>query len=326
MTQSELNKITKAYHAARNSEIQKIVNRIAKLFNRSFKDVGQMLKAARLVNKRSLDASTKKKIEKLCAQLFKKIQEEITAGAVNAHVASDKLSYAIETKIFGKGALPTLKVYGKGSERAALQILNQTNYGKKFSARIWKQQQNYRKRIENVMVDALKEGKSAKQAAKDLVSAHYKNTSGKGAYTDPRKNAERLTRTEINKNYQRADHERWKKAWYIKGIRVDLSNSHPVYDLCDKLATIYPKDFVFIGWHPNCLCHAIPILVSEAEQSRYEDYTLGLRKEPPKIRYIAKPPAAFNKWIEENKERMMNWKSGLPDWVLLNEKYVTVKF
>jgi len=325
MTQSELDKLLKAHQSARQSEIQKIVNRIARLFGRSFKDVGQLLKAARLVNRRSLDASTKANIEKLCKALFKKISDEITAGAINAHISSDKLSYAIETKILGKKALPTVKVYGRGSETAALQILNQKNYGKKFSDRIWKQHQNYRKRIENVMVDALKTGKSAKSVAKDLVSAKYKRASGPGIYIDPRKNAERLTRSEINKNYQRADHNRWKDAWYVKGIRVNLSYSHPRFDICDYLATIYPRDFVFIGWHPQCLCHAIPVLISEKEQSLMEDYKLGLRKDPPKIRYVTKPPAAFNKWIGDNEERIRRWKNR-PDWLTENEKYVTVKF
>lgn len=325
MTQRDLDKIIKAYEDKRRSEVLKLVNRINRLFNRSFTDVGQLLSKARLINSRSLDATTKKRIEKLSNELFKIIGSEIERVVLNAGKFSANFHYSIEKSLLKRLKVPVLAVFRKGSEAAALSVIKEKEFGKKLSGRIWKQNQTYRKRITNVMVDALKSGTSAKKAAKELATAHYKNTSGQGTYTDPRKNAERLTRTTINKAYQKADHERWKDAWYIRAIEVRLSNAHPKFDICDYLAVRYPKDFVFIGWHPQCLCIAIPILVSEKERDLYEDYTLGLRDKPPKIRYVTEPPAAFNDWIRQNKERIKGWKN-LPDWILENEKYVTVKF
>ncbi|WP_018629197.1 hypothetical protein [Niabella aurantiaca] len=326
MTQRDLERIIKAYEAKKRGDILRLVNKINRLFGRSFTDVGQLIAKARLINGRRLDALTRNKIAKLVDELFKTIGAEIERQVLNAGTFSSNFNYSVEKNLFKRLKVPAKAIFQKGSGAAVRSILKEKDFGKKFSDRIWKQNKNYRKRIENVMVDTLKTGRSAKSAAKMLVTAHYKNAgSGPGVYNDPRKNAERLTRTTINKAYQKADYERWKDAWYIKCIEVRLSNSHPRYDICDKLARRYPRDFLFPGWHTQCLCAAIPILVSEAEQSRYEDYMLGLRKDPPKIRYVIDPPSSMIEWISENKERMSGWKN-LPDWVTENSKYIKTKF
>jgi len=83
---------------------------------------------------------------------------------------------------------------------------------------------------------------------------------GQGVYRSSYKNALRLARNETNMAYRAADMHRWQKTEFILGYDVKLSGSHPEYDLCDEMAGRFPKDFTFIGWHPQCYCYAVPVL------------------------------------------------------------------
>lgn len=82
---------------------------------------------------------------------------------------------------------------------------------------------------------------------------------GAGIYRSARKNSNRLMRTEVNMAYHKANSSRWENEPFVYGIRVWLSPQHPEYDICDELAGYYPKDFVFTGWHPQCLCASAPL-------------------------------------------------------------------
>lgn len=79
-----------------------------------------------------------------------------------------------------------------------------------------------------------------------LSQAAQKYHPGTGVYRSSYKNAMRVTRTEVNMAYQASDSERWTRSWWVKGIRVSLSNNHtspdskgrpaPLVDICDELA------------------------------------------------------------------------------------------
>ena len=90
---------------------------------------------------------------------------------------------------------------------------------------------------------------------------------GQGVYRSSFKNARRLTATETNMAYRKADNERWQQLFFVVGFEVKLSNNHsingvPFTDICDELAGKYPKTFVFTGWHPLCRCYTVPILIT----------------------------------------------------------------
>jgi hypothetical protein len=317
MTQSQLNKLIALSEKERLEQITKVANKISKLVGKSFKDVSALLQYARLINDRSLDPLTKKKVEKLADELFDRVRVEITGGISGALKQSEKLSNHIESQI--TGVKPKLDV--SGSDAALQSYLNKKQSdGFRFSKRIWKHNNLYKKKMNDAITDALKTGKSAKQLAKDLAGFVSPKAKGKGIYTDPRKNAERLARSEINMAYRRADSERWAKQWFVVGIKVNLSPAHPIFDLCDALDNRYPKDFVFVGWHPQCLCYATPILCSEAEQGRMNEYRLGLRPNPPKLRTVNKMPKDALQWVKMNKDRIAGWQTK-PYWLQDNKRY-----
>lgn len=92
---------------------------------------------------------------------------------------------------------------------------------------------------------------------------------GMGHYRSARKNSERLMRTEINSSYHHANFERWQNEPFVIGIVIDLSPQHPVPDMCDDLQGRYPKDFLFYGWHPQCLCMSNPITLQGDEKKEF---------------------------------------------------------
>ena len=120
-----------------------------------------------------------------------------------------------------------------------------------------------------------------------------------------------MTVTETNMAYRTADHKRWQNLEFVKGFEVKLSGSHPATDICDSLKGPYPKTFLFTGWHPQCLCHAVAIQMDMEEFGKYQQAILdGTDEEFLKgVRGVSEVPEGFNNWVTENAERSKGWKS-----------------
>lgn len=129
---------------------------------------------------------------------------------------------------------------------------------------------------------------------------------GPGYYKSSAQNAMRMTRTETNIAYRRADQARWAQMDFVLGQRVHLSRSHPKKDICDKLAGDYPKDFVFDGWHPQCFCYVTPILIDEDEMAKEQDALLAGTEYKPRGKRITEYPDNFKEWVRENEDRIMS--------------------
>lgn len=95
---------------------------------------------------------------------------------------------------------------------------------------------------------------------------------GQGVYRSSYKNAVRIAATETNMAYRIADSERWKQLGFILGFEVKRSRNHQPCAVCDALVGKYPKDFVFSGWHPFCICIATPMVM---EHDNFADYLLN---------------------------------------------------
>lgn len=200
--------------------------------------------------------------------------------------------------------------------------------GIKISDRVWNLTNQTQDQLETFIGEGLSEGRSAIELTKDLKRylkepekrfRRLKNPDtgklilsnpasnynpGRGVYRSSYKNALRLARNEINIAYRTADHERRKNLPFVMGVKVNLSPTHPKYDICDELQGEYPKNFVFTGWHPNCLCFTTTKLMSRDEFKEY--LNSGQLPERKNVNTIPKNAQAF---ISENSERMHNLKS-----------------
>ena len=183
-------------------------------------------------------------------------------------------------------------------------------YGRKWKRRIWDKASESYKWI-------------------DAEPKHY--TPGKGIYRSSARNAQRLTRTETNMAYRTADQDRWQHMDFILGYRVKLSNNHPVTDICNDLSAanddnesqrgVYPKDFVFKGWHPQCRCFVVPILAKEDEFVAMQKALLNGKEPLQPSGVITEPNENFKEWVKNNRGRIEKAKT-LPYWVKDNKKAV----
>nr|WP_319512244.1 hypothetical protein [uncultured Draconibacterium sp.] len=159
--------------------------------------------------------------------------------------------------------------------------------GLTFSERVWKLADGAKENIEFYLESGLATGRRADLISQDIrqllqnpdrrfhrirnkdgklvPSAPMKDYNpGRGVYRSSYKNAMRLAVTNTNAMYRQTDCERWSQLDFIKGIKIQRSSSasEPCV-ICDPLAGKYPKDYVFKGWHPWCICYAVPILMDE---------------------------------------------------------------
>lgn len=191
--------------------------------------------------------------------------------------------------------------------------------GLNLSTKLWKQADIYKESLEATISTAIEKGMSATTLSKRIsrylkdwpsLQADYQERYAKATRChDCEYNSIRLARNEISMAYRTAEQLRWKKFDFILGYKIKLSDSHPRYDICDELMGDYPKDFSFAGWHPNCLCYTVPIVMSE------EEYWSDNREDSPNK--ITDPPENFSKWVSDNSKRVNDAieRKTLPYWV-----------
>ena len=121
---------------------------------------------------------------------------------------------------------------------------------------------------------------------------------------------------------------------FVLGIEVHLSKNHTVmgpkgqrvslFDICDELQGIYPKDFVFEGWHPFCRCYTTTILPSKEEFFKYLDGMDENGHSSYQFKDVVPPgqvPSQMRAWLSDNESRVMRAKT-LPMWITDNSGMV----
>lgn len=214
--------------------------------------------------------------------------------------------------------------------------------GMSLSQRVWKYVGQYREQLEAAIDAGLGEGRSAAQLSRDvrqnlrdpnrlfrrvrdkrgnlvLSKAAKAFHPGQGVYRSSAKNAARLTRSEINMAYRESDYLRWQKLDFVVGFEVKRSNHEPLCDcdICEKLKGRYPKHFKFKGWHPQCMCYAVPILTDfysqEASDDRVNEMRAALYGKEYK-KYVPKEtvvdvPEGFKEWVKDHIDAQQKWGS-----------------
>lgn len=223
----------------------------------------------------------------------------------------------------------------------ALQTFQQRKVeGMNLSKRVWKYVGQYKDQLESALDVGLGEGRSADQLSRD-VRQNLKDPNrlfrrvrdkrgnlvlsknarafhpGQGVYRSSYKNAMRLTRSEINMAYRESDFIRWQSLDFVVGFEICRSNHEPLCecDLCEKLKGRYPKTFKFKGWHPQCMCYAIPILMDEEtfDANELGDLKAALRgtqyKQLQAKNLVSDVPDNFKQWVKDHEDAQKNWGS-----------------
>ena len=273
---------------------------------------------------------TKKKFEEVQASFVRDLRSLIYSGTSEEWKQSNLVQDLLADKVLkfygAKERGKKHRVYYQANNDALKAFQQRKEDGMGLSERLWNQSKDYKEEMEHAISSAIEKGTSAVKLSKRLskylqdfpsLKHDYKEKFGKAVTCqDCEYRSIRLARSEINMAYRTAEQERWKQFDFVLGYEVKLTqNGRHVPDICDDLAGKYPKDFVFKGWHPNCMCYVIPILKTEEQFWNDED-----------VSEIIEPPKNFTDWLEANAERIDKAAENgtLPYWYTDNAKYVKV--
>ncbi|SFK99945.1 hypothetical protein SAMN05216357_11085 [Porphyromonadaceae bacterium KH3CP3RA] len=258
-----------------------------------------------------------KAIDRYLVQLQSNLENEIKSGQTKAwNEAILKNDKMVEGYIKGM-SLSTIVKEGMFKRNIdALELLqNRTENGLNLSQRIWNITGQTKGHIETFLEGGIATGRSADAISRDFRQLlnnpdkrfrRVRNKKGQLVYSQPMKdyhpgrgvyrsakmNAIRVSATETNMGYRMSDCERWKQLDFVLGFEVKRSrNAHPCA-ICDSLVGKYPKDFVFSGWHPFCICIAVPIVL---EHEDFADFLLTDQK--PTNQYVRDIPAKAREWM-----------------------------
>lgn len=271
-----------------------------------------------------------REVKRLLSQFVGEMQTLIYSGTSSEWKSSNTFQDAVADKAlkYYRAQIhgDKFKHYYRDNSDQLKAFLQRKENGLNLSSKLWNQSKNYKEALEATISTAIEKGMSAVTLSKRLskylndwpsLQADYQERYGKATNIyDCEYRSLRLARNEISMAYRSAEQARWQQFDFILGYKIKLSDSHPRYDICDDLAGDYPKDFKFRGWHPNCLCYTVPIVMSE------DEYWSENRENSPNM--VTAPPENFGKWVSENSERIDEARSRgtLPYWVMDNREFV----
>lgn len=280
---------------------------------RKWKDAGN--RSSVWVRNSSVENAINKHLVDLKHTLESEIKNNQTIAWKSANLKNDKI---VEGYIKGMALSSVVKEGMFSRNLDALSALqNRVDNGMNLSQRVWKITEQTKGNVELFLESGVATGRSAEAIGRDfrqllenpdkrfrrvrdkngklVPSQPMKNYHpGQGVYRSARMNALRVSATETNMGYRLSDWERWQKLDFILGFEVHRSqNAHPCV-ICDALKGKYPKDFVFPGWHPFCICFATPITM---EPDDFADYLLT--DEIPESAYVRDIPDEAREWTEK---------------------------
>lgn len=267
---------------------------------------------------------TKRRVKSLLNFYSKNMQTIVYSGISdeweNSNTLQDLLVQRVIKTYTKQIGQDRIKAYYEKNNAAKEAFKQRTIKGMNLSQRIWSQQEDVKKSLERALSTGIEKGMSAVKLSKRVskylndypsLAKDYKKKYGKAIdVSGCEYRSVRLARNEINMAYRAAEQARWRNLDFIKGIEIKISGNHPKDDMCDILAGKYPKGFQWSGWHINCMCYAVPIIMSE------EEYWSDMPKE-----LFTDVPDDFNKWIGKNVDKIKANKN-LPYFITDNTNFI----
>ena len=290
---------------------------------------------------------TREAVRKGLEKIAEEVQIEIERGTRAEWLQATEKNDELVDKILSTSDLDPARVrafYDRNLEALEAFQKRKEGRGMDLSGRVWRINDQFKQEMELAIDGALGEGKSAARLSRDvrgllrepnklfrrvrdkhgnlvLSKAAKAYHPGRGVYRSSYKNAMRLARSEINMAYRESDETRWRQLPFIVGYEVKMSANHPVKDMCNRLAGLYPKEFDFKGWHPHCRCYAVSVLCSDEERAEIRRKILrgeSLEGWASKDQ-IDKVPKGFTDYVKENKKKIAGSKNP-PYWIKDNFK------
>lgn len=269
---------------------------------------------------------TERKVNALLDYYSNNMQALVYNGISDEWKNSNTLQDLLAKRVIGtftrKIADAKQKAYFEHNNAAKKAFMERKIKGLGLSERIWNQRADVKESLEKALSVGIEKGMSAVKLSKKVskylndypsLAKDYKKKYGKAiTIQNCEYRSVRLARNEINMAYRSAEQERWARMDYIKGKEIKTTNnpSHK-HDMCDLLAGVYPKDFYWTGWHVNCMCYAVPVIMGEKEfwTKKRDDKQIDV-------------PHNFKAWVDDNKQKIAENK---PVFYSQNKKYFKEK-
>ena len=267
-----------------NKQIQSIVDRHAKMDGTIGKleleainhEIDQVVDWFRTINAQWLDKNIVQSANLAITSQDMAAQYYIKAIIATKETAAAKLlTDALNSP---KNPFSLSQQYGNGLSKAVRDQIWQRRWpdGHTLSDRVWTIDKDLRQNLHGMVQQCVNEGRSAvdfsKAVEQYLTQPGPKWTTAiQPAKTDRgsiKYNALRLARTETNQAYHKAQSISQQNSAIVKGVKWNLSPSHPKEDICDTWAT---QDLYGLGPgvyppgkqpedHPNGLCFLTDVL------------------------------------------------------------------
>ena len=314
---------------------------VAAVFNRFIDSVSPQLRKWMDANKSSVwvrNGAVESVIDRELVKLQAELMNNLSSFQMDAWKRSNLKNDEIINQFIESLSVRSLTkegMFGKNME-AFRQMQNRVDNGMNLSDKVWAIADQTKKQIEFYLGSGVSAGQSAGNISRDVRQLldnpgarfrRIRNADGKlipsnpmkdyhpgaGVYRSAKMNALRMAATETNMYYRKSDHERWNKLDFVLGFTVKRSgNNKGPCSICDALTGEYPKEFVFTGWHPFCLCVATPILMDHDEFAEYL-----LNDTIPMGRYTTEVPKEAAKFFENNKKQFINGPQMKQNYALL---------
>lgn len=329
------------YERKHNESIDAYVRRVERIYRKAAKKAAEIAAGISRVRPDRIFAFSdqSKAIRDKIDEVFRDMQRAILATVITAsreewflaNLKNDELVKAVLDN--PKLKREVIQRYFSNNDKALDAFQTRKVNGLGLSDRVWKLTDAYKNEIELALDAGIGTGKSAAAMARDvqkylkepdklfrrvrdkhgelkLSKAAKSYKPGQGIYRSSYKNAERVTRTETNIAYRSADHLRNMQLDFVVGFEVRRSNNPYICPICGPLAGKYPKTFKFVGWHPNCRCYVIAILMTDEEIDKLQDALLAGEEISIKSEnQIVSPHGGFSDYIRDNKEMLLRRKS-----------------
>lgn len=294
--------------------------RVNLLFSQFIASIAPELRKWKYVNTNSVwirNSTIENKINKRLQLLHDDLVKIIQQGQKEAwYSAIEKNDLIVEQYIKDMALSSVVKsgLFTRNLE-ALTTLQKRVDDGLNLSQRIWKITEQTKGHVELFLESGVATGRSAEAIGRDfrqllnnpdkrfrrvrdekgklVLSQPMKDYHpGRGNYRSSRMNALRVAVTETNMGFRMSDAERWAQMDFLLGYEVKRSaNAHPC-PICDSLKGKYPKNFIFPGWHPFCICYAVPIVM---EHEDFADFLL--HDTIPNNQVITDIPTRSRNWI-----------------------------
>lgn len=306
--------------------------KLNRLYGGKTRELAKALQGFKLIDTNNVWRGNKA-IEKNVVKILKSLDEDVRAMVLKSALEGVNLSNScqdavVDTYLKKAGVSKALHPEYYQRNLSALEgFISYRLNGMDLSDRVWNVSKQSKEQIELLLREGLVDGRPAAKLATDLKQflkepnrrfRRVKDANGKlvlsnpaknyhpgvGVYRSSYKNALRLARNEINIAYRESDHMRRQQIDFVVGIEVLLSNAHRVFDICDSMVGRYPKEFRFVGWHPNCLCWTKAILLP------LKEFKKGVYTKNFDARYrIRSIPKAAGDYLNSHSAQIKGWKN-----------------